>query len=59
MVEVDVPWCVHDVDRDLLCQRCGETHKLEMPISITEYVRQAKAFTELHRNCQEEKHGKS
>lgn len=53
MVEVDVAWCVHDVTKDFLCQRCGETHKLEMPISITEYVRQAKAFTELHRNCKE------
>jgi len=56
MAETDVPWCVHSCDKlGFLCQRCGETHKLEMPISITEYVRQAHAFVELHRNCEEKR----
>jgi rRNA maturation protein Nop10 len=36
-----------------LCQRCGETEKIPVPIPIPAFVKWAKYFIEKHRYCKE------
>lgn len=33
------------------CLHCGETHKIELPISLDDFVKKCKAFTNLHKDC--------
>jgi hypothetical protein len=37
------------------CERCGEMHKITMPLSINEFKERGEAFIELHKNCKEKK----
>jgi len=39
----------------LECQRCGATEKVESPIGVSDLWRQAEAFEDRHRECEEKK----
>jgi len=47
-------WVVASQGLAIMCERCGAVeYPPTMPISVTEYVRWAKAFFKKHRNCKE------
>ena len=39
----------------LECQRCGTTEQVESPIGVSDLWRQAEAFEDRHRECEEKK----
>jgi len=36
---------------EVVCQRCGETHKFVMPMPADDFVKAGKAFVKLHSFC--------
>ena len=50
----DCPWVVVDpATQSFLCERCKEQHLLNLPKSIPDFLRDVKAFQQLHRRCKE------
>lgn len=44
--------CVFDAATgEARCLRCGERHRFALPMEVTRFCKEAKAFTELHREC--------
>ena len=39
----------------LLCERCGQNRVIRLPAEIEDFILQARAFAESHKDCQERK----
>lgn len=40
------------IDNGFRCTVCGATFNLVLPISIPDFVKKQKAFSELHKDCE-------